>query len=570
MDALLLMLVSFLGYVIAYHSYGRFLARKIFSLDKLARTPAHAMQDGTDYVPTKKVIVFGHHFTSIAGTGPIVGPAIGIIWGWVPAMLWIFLGSIFMGAVHDFSALVISLRNQGKSVAEITAKYINPRVRFLFFLIVFFALLIVIAIFGVVIAIVFKLFPGSVFPVWCQIPIALLLSAAVYKKHQSVALATFVAVIAMYATVFIGSCLPITMPSVTTIPATVLWTILLLGYVFFASVLPVTALLQPRDYINAWQLFIAMGLIVGGVFAAAFFADLKIVAPAFNLSPEGAPPIWPFLFITIACGAISGFHCLVSSGTTSKQVDNEADAQMLGYGSMLLEATLSTLVIVAVAAGIGMAYTFKDGTVLTGMEAWQAHYISWNASAGLASKINAVVVGMANMVAVMGIPKALGSVIMGVFIASFAGTTLDTATRIQRYIITEIFSGLKTGPARDLLTNKWAATLIAIVSAAFLAFSAGVDGKGALTLWPLFGAVNQLLAALGLLVATFYLKTKGGLKFLFTAVPAMIMFSLTFWAMICNEIQFMNAANLPLLVMNTIILFLAAWVALEAVISLPS
>jgi len=596
MSAVLLMLVSFVGYIIAYNTYGKFLARKIFDLRPDAPVPSREKEDGIDFVPTRKGIIFGHHYTSIAGTGPIVGPAIGIIWGWVPAMLWVFEGSIVMGAVHDLGALVVSLRNEGQSIAECASKYIGPRVKYILFLIMFLGLLIVIAIFGLVIAIVFSMYPQSVFPVWMEIPIALLLGWLVYKRSANVKLATIVAVAAMYVTVLMGhfELFQFAMPDLlgvrdTTaltqvlqegrpmaegsawfIPATGVWTVVLLIYAFFASTLPVTTLLQPRDYINAWQLFIAMGLLVLGVLVAGLFGGLEIVAPAVNLHPAGAPPIWPFLFVTIACGAISGFHALVSSGTTSKQVSREPDALMVGYGSMLLEGVLATLVIIAVAAGIGMAYKAGDGAMLTGAEAWKEHYASWGASSGLPQKLGAMVIGSANMIATIGIPKAIGIIIMGVFIASFAGTTLDTATRIQRYVVTEIFRDLRI-PA---MTNRYAATGFAVITAALLAFSTGADGKGALTLWPLFGAANQLLAALALLVVTNYLSRKGGLKLLCTGIPCVIMLIVTIWAVSLNETKFVKAAaagggaNWLLAVINGAILVLAIWMIVESVIVL--
>jgi len=326
LDCLFLILVTFVGYIVAYHTYGRFLANKVFRLAASARVPSHEMSDGIDYVPTRRGIIFGHHYTSIAGTGPIVGPAIGIIWGWVPALIWVFVGSIVMGAVHDFGSLVISLRNQGKSIAEIVGTYINPRVRSICFLVVFLELWIVIAVFGLVIAVLFSLYPKSVFPIWMEIPIAVAVGFAVYKRRRNVVLCTGLAVCAMYVTVVAGHYLPLTMPSVLGLPATGVWTIILLLYAYVASTLPVTTLLQPRDYINAWQLFVAMGLLLAGAVASSFVGSLHIVAPAVDLSPAGAPPIRPFLFVTIACGAISGFHSLVASGTSPKQLSNERDA----------------------------------------------------------------------------------------------------------------------------------------------------------------------------------------------------------------------------------------------------
>ena len=569
MDTLLLMLICGGGYLVAYHTYGRVLAKKIFKLDKNARVPSVERRDGVDYVPTRKGIIFGHHYTSIAGTGPIVGPAIGIIWGWLPALLWVFFGSIFMGAVHDFGALVISLRNDGKSISEVAAKYINMRVRFIFFAVVFLNLLIVIAIFGVVIAAVFTTFPSAVIPVWLQIPIAVALGFAVYKKTANVAIATAVAVVGMYICIAIGSLLPVRLGTVFGIPPTGLWVIILLIYAWVASTLPVTTLLQPRDYINAWQLFIAMGLLVGGVVVSSLSGGLPLVAPAFNRAlPAGTPPIWPFMFVIIACGAISGFHSLVASGTSSKQVAKETDCQFVGYGSMLLESFLAVLVLVCVAAGIGMALKLDDGTILTGQAAWQHQYSVWMGAKGLSDKIAPVVIGAANMMAKLGLPETVGITLMGVFIASFAGTTLDTATRIQRYVVSELANDLRI----HFLANRWIATTFAVLTAAGLAFATGADGKGAMKLWPLFGTANQLLAAMSLLVVTLYLKSKGGLKFIVTALPCLVMLVITNWAMVKNEILFLTDEKYAgekwlLSTIGAGIFVLALWMTIEALMA---
>jgi carbon starvation protein len=562
MDALVIMVLAFIGYIIMYRLYGQLIGRKIFVLSGACKTPACEYEDGIDYVPTKKEVIFGHHFTSIAGTGPIVGPAIAIIWGWVPALIWVFVGSIVMGAVHDFGALIISMRNQGKSISEYTAKYVNARTKIFFFLIVFLELWIVIAIFGLVIAVVFAMYPTSVIPVWIEVAIAVYLGHLIYKKGKNAMTWSVIAVIAMYVTVFIGAYLPIKMPSIAGIPATGVWTIILLTYAFIASTLPVTTLLQPRDFINSHQLIVAMALLILGVFTAGFFGKLEIVAPAVQMSPEKAPPMWPFLFITIACGAISGFHSLVSSGTSAKQVRNETDSLFVGYGSMLMEGALATLVIIAVAAGIGMGYTTKAGETLTGVAAWTTHYASWAAAAGLGSKVSAFVDGSANMIAAIGLPKMFGLVIMGVFVASFAGTTLDTATRIQRYVIAELAGDLRL----TFLTNRYTATVIAVGSALFLAFATGAGGKGALTLWPLFGAVNQTLAGLALIIITLYLKARGGLKWMIAGWPALFMAVMTIWALVMNQGKFGTQHNVLLQVINACILIVAIWIAIEGVV----
>ena len=562
MAALLIMVLAFAGYIIMYHLYGKFIGKKIFALSAAAKPPSVEFEDGIDYVPTKKEVIFGHHFTSIAGTGPIVGPAIAIIWGWVPALIWIFVGTIVMGAVHDFGALIISMRNQGKSVAEYTAKYVNSRTKFFFFVIVFLELWIVIAIFGLVIAVVFTMYPQSVIPVWMEVPIAVYLGYLIYKKGKNVMTWSIIAVIVMYATFIIGYFVPFTMPAILGIPPTGVWTIILLIYAFIASTLPVTALLQPRDFINSHQLIIALGLLFFGVLVAAFGGNLHIVAPAVQAAPAKAPPMWPFLFITIACGAISGFHSLVASGTSAKQVRTEDDSLFVGYGSMLMEGVLATMVIIAVAAGIGMGYTPKGGETLIGVAAWTNHYSSWAAAAGLGSKISAFVVGAANMIGSLGIPKGVCLVIMGVFVASFAATTLDTATRIQRYVVAELFGDLKL----KFLTGRYIATFIAVGSALVLAFVTGASGKGALTLWPLFGAVNQTLAALVLIIITLYLQRKGGLKWMVSGLPAIFMAVMTIWAVIMNQNKFLGAQNMLLTVINLCILIIAIWITIEGVI----
>lgn len=570
MHVLLLMILTSVGYLAAYKLYGRFLARKIFELSDKRIAPSVALEDGADYVPTKKEVIFGHHFASIAGTGPIVGPAIGVIWGWVPALIWVFVGSIVMGAVHDFGSVVISMRNDGKSISECAGNLISPRIKQIFFAIIFLELLIVIAIFGLVIAIIFKMYPASVFPVWMQIPIAVGLGYVVYKKSANLTLSTTVAVVLMYASVVAGHWLQLELPasliSSTGIPATGIWSIILLTYAFIASILPVTILLQPRDYINAWQLFASMGLIVFGAVAACLFYNMDIVAPAFQPAPTGAPSLVPFIFITIACGAISGFHSLVGSGTTSKQIAKESDAIPVGYGSMLLESALAVLVLIAVSAGIGMEYTDKSGAIFHGVAAWNEHYSSWTAAKGLGSKIGAFVEGAANMMRTLHIPKDIAIVIIGVFVASFAGTTLDTATRLQRYIVAEFAEGWNL----KFMIGKYQATLFAVVTAGALAFATGATGKGALTLWPMFGAVNQLLAALGLLVITVYLRRKSGLKYLVTAIPCVFMTFMTIWAITLNELSFIAHKSWILAAVNGVTGILAIWMIIESVLAFAS
>ncbi len=557
MASILIMVVVFGGYLIMYRVYGKFIGNKIFRLSDNNKVPSVELEDGVDFVPTRKEVIFGHHFASIAGTGPIVGPAIAVIWGWLPALIWVFVGSIVMGAAHDFGSLILSMRNQGKSLSEFTAKYINTRTKYFLFFIVFMELWIIVAIFGLVIAILFKMYPQSVIPVWIEIPIAIYLGYLVYKKGANLMVWSIIAVVVMYLTVILGAYVPLRMPAVLGLSPIAVWTIILLIYAFVASVLPVTTLLQPRDYINSHELIVALSLLVLGVVFSGIGGNLHIVAPAVRPHPAGSPPMWPFLFITIACGAISGFHALVSSGTSSKQVRKESDSLFVGYGSMLMEGSLSTLVIIATTAGIGMGYIAKDGSLLTGVSAWTQHYASWAAAGGLSSKVGAFVEGSANMIEAVGIPKVIAMTIMGVFVASFAGTTMDTATRVQRYLLTETFP--KT------FRNKYISTGFVVIVAMFLVFSSGANGKGALALWPLFGAVNQTLAALALVVLTIYLRGRSKWGWLVTALPAVFMLIVSLWAAIDNQFNFGSKHNLLLQALNVIIIISMIWVAVEGI-----
>jgi len=442
MQVLLIAVAVGVAYLVAYFTYGRWLGRKVFNLAAHVVCPSVRLRDDDDYVPTDKSVVFGHHFTSIAGTGPIVGPAIAVMWGWLPALLWVVLGSIFIGAVHDFGALVVSLRNHGQTVGEISGRLLNHRVRLLFLFVLFLALTIVLAIFGLVIAKVFQQYPASIFPCLVQIPIAVGIGVYLHRKGVGLLIPSIIALVVMYVTVVFGDWGFLhTFNTYCASLSTITWVALLLIYSYVASVLPVWSLLQPRDYINSLQLVSALGLIVVGLCVAAFIGGappvegatrqpLTMAAPMIQWHPKDAPLIFPFLFITVACGAISGFHCLVSSGTSSKQLKNEKDAQFVGYGSMLTEGFLATLVILACAAGIGLGvqetftiHTNDDNPYATavnvGSVAWETHYSSWSAAGGLAKTVAAFVDGSANFLKAMGIPGDIAVALMGVLVASF-------------------------------------------------------------------------------------------------------------------------------------------------------
>lgn len=623
METLLIAIGAGVLYLVAYNTYGKWLASKLFKLDPKAAVPSIALNDDKDYVPTDKGIIFGHHFTSIAGTGPIVGPAVAVIWGWVPALLWVLFGSILIGAVHDFGSLVVSMRNRGQTVGDIAGRVLTKRTRLLFLFILFMALTIVLAIFGLVIASVFKQYPASIFPCLVQIPLAILIGVYLHRRGINILIPSLVSLALMYLSVYYGNAglLGAFNNALASWPIMV-WVAVLLIYSYVASVLPVWILLQPRDYINSLQLLSALALVVAGLVIAGLIGGapivaggdrtpLEIVAPAFRMAPEGAPFIFPFLFITIACGAISGFHCLVSSGTSSKQIKCETDAQLVGYGSMLTEGFLAVLVILACVAGLGLGVAGSDGSIALGTLAYEARYETWGGANSLAAKVGAFVEGSANFLRALGLNPGFAVALMGVFVASFAATTLDTACRLQRYVIQELAStfapkispsalaseaydfddnrrgaDLSTGASADLkphalnpftwLTNKHGASIFAVVLATFIASMPGgsgmAAGTGGLILWPLFGATNQLLAGLAFLVITFWLWRRN-LPVWFIAAPMIFMLILPGIAMSMNifmgEGSFMRTGNWLLVGIGCATLALQVWMIIEALMAWP-
>lgn len=541
MNASALSLLAIVGFFLGYRFYSHYLSQKIFDLTNDKPTPAHALQDGRDYVPTSHSVLWGHHFSSIAGAAPIVGPAVAIIWGWIPALLWIVFGTVFIGAAHDFATLVVSMANKGESLASVSGKLISQRVRRLFQIVILFLVWMVIAVFTLIIANLFVEFPGSVIPVNFQILLALFIGFLVHKKGVSLGFSTFITQIIMLLTIFIGSLYPIDLSTVVENPL-LFWIVFLLLYSWIASSLPVWVLLQPRDYINSHQLVLGLSAILLGL----IITQPVVVAPAIQLEPAGAPPWFPFLFITIACGAISGFHGLVSAGTTSKQVDHWIDSRPIGYGAMLGEGILAVLATLAVSAGF-------EST-----EAWSLHYHSWDSAKGLSSAISAFVIGSSRFLSGLGLPVSFSQTLMSVMIISFAATSLDTAARIQRYIIGEV--GTTTGVKP--LQNPLFASGLAILSA-FLLMLLQDGGKGGLILWPLFGAANQMLAALGLIVVCAYLvqKKKNILPFF---IPFLFIFVMTLIGLSMNAWEFYKSGNWLLSSLAVILMITEIAIAMEA------
>lgn len=555
MNSIVLALIAFVGYIIAYNTYGKWLGKKLFGLKDDNPVPSKSFNDGVDYVPTKKHILLGHHFTTIAGTGPIVGPAIGVIWGWLPAFLWVFLGPIIAGGVQDFTSLIISSRHGGKTIGEMTRGLISNRVGIIFLILINFLLWLVIAVFAMIMGLLFSMYPQSVISIWMEIPIAIWVGYMVYKRNKSDTVYSIIGLILLYAFAVLGVFVPVSIPQIGNITPMISWIVILLVYCYFASTLPVQTLLQPRDYINAHELLVLMAVL----FIGTIVGHPKIVAPTV-FHAEGAPNLWPILFITIACGAISGFHSLASSGTSVKQLEKESDAQFVGYGGMLLEGALAVLIIVAVTAGLGMYGAGKDG--------WLKYYATYSttAGAGIGAQLKAVVEGAANLMKSIGIPVEFGKTLMAIFIVSFAGTTLDSATRMQRFAIEELTRTKKDGKPYGIFKNRYFTTAIVVILA-FALCMVSPDGKGAMKLWPVFGAMNQLLAGLALLVATVYLARKKKPVWP-TLIPMLFLLTITIWGTILNFIKFYKAKNWLLSGITIATLIIAAWMIFEAIITI--
>ena len=564
MNSAVLALIGLICFGLGYKYYSRFIEKKIYGLNQGDTiTPAHEFEDGIDFVPTKRNILFGHHFTSIAGAAPIIGPCIAAYWGWLPAILWVVLGTIFMGAVHDFGALVVSLKEKGRSIADITSTVINPRARLMFLIFVMLLTWLVLAVFAMAIAGLFKAFPTSVLPINIEIIVALFIGYLIYKKGMDALIPSIIALVILYLFVYIGTTTPISLVTLGVASENVqtTWIIFLFIYSFIASLLPVWLLLQPRDFINSHQLIVGLGLIFLGIFLAQPAIDAPAIRTA---SDSSAPPIFPMLFVTIACGAISGFHGLVSSGTTSKQVNKLKDARLIGYGAMLGEGTLALASTIAAIAGIALVSNCSLPSVgAVEKLSWSVYYDSWEHAT--ANKATAFVLGGGALLEQLRFPTTLAKTLMAVLVISFAATTLDTATRIQRFIISEIGTAINFPP----LQNKYIATVCAVVPAITLTMWSIPYGDGmketAWVLWPIFGASNQMLAALTLLIISLYFLAERK-----PILPLLIPFG--FITVITLLTLFLKAGsffqnNMILFVVDIVLIGLILWMLTEGMIA---
>ncbi|KAA6436456.1 carbon starvation protein A [Agrococcus sediminis] len=551
MGSLVLMVIGLAMFAGGYLIYSKYLARRVFQLDSGFKTPAHDLNDGVDYVPTSKFILWGHHFTSVAGAAPIVGPAIAVIWGWLPALLWVTLGTVFFAGMHDLGALWASLRNKGKSIGALSGRYIGKRGANLFLVVIFLLLLMVIAAFAVVIKNLLISTPTAVIPTWGAIVVALLVGVAVYRMRWPLIPVTIVGVVALYALIVVGDSVPVVLPEsfLGMTPAT-FWILALFVYGAIASLLPVWVLLQPRDYINGVQLFVGLILLFGAVLIGALFSanPPDIVAPMINTAlPEGTPSMVPLLFVTIACGAISGFHGMVSSGTTSKQIDKETDARFVGYFGAVGEGMLSLGTILAVIGGFQSAAE------------WESIYSEFGAG-GVTAFVQG---GGALMENGLGLPASLSATVLATMAVLFAATTMDTGMRLLRFVVQEI------GDAFKVRITKVPATLVVVVVGLGLTFSQGLGGEGGLRIWPLFGTTNQLLASLTLSIIAVMLIRKRRNPWP-ALIPLTLVFVLSFWAAIEQLTSFAAPGNADwlLFALDVVIIVASVWVGIEAVLAM--
>ncbi len=547
MSATILILVAIICFVLGYIFYGRFVAKKL-GIDPNRETPAHTMRDNVDYVPAKAPVLLGHHFASIAGAAPIIGPIVAAVFGWVPVFLWIIFGNIFIGAVHDFTSLVASVRHKGQSIGKIIEEQIGQKGKQLFLIFAWATLVLIIAAFTILVAKTFVSTPAVATSSCLFILLAIVFGLSIYRMKASLAVATTVGVLLLLTCVWLGVKFPLSIykyyvPQETsqTIEnfitageltdssssdqvktflnkkdektllaeikaaeshAFMFWAYILLAYIFAASVTPVWILLQPRDYLNSFLLY----LVLLGAFVGILLKNPTIELPAFThfIDPK-LGSMFPILFVTVACGAISGFHSLVASGTTAKQLNREQDAKPIGYGAMLIEGLLAVIALITVATLLKSDYSAK---------------LAEQGPIGLFSN------GVGSFVEKLGIPLNVGITFAALAVSAFALTSLDTATRLGRFTFQEFFRSENQSPVQNFLTNRFAATLFTILPAGILALSGSYT-----TIWPIFGTANQLLAALALLTGSVWLAKKQQ-KNQFLRYPMYFMFAVTLSALV--------------------------------------
>lgn len=529
MSLIALLVVSAIILTVAYFTYGRYVYKK-FGLDDSRKAPSHTYSDGIDYVPSKPIVVLGHHFASIAGAGPIVGPIIAVTFGWIPAVIWILVGGIFFGAVHDLGSMAASLRNQGKSIGVIIEKNIGKKGKQLFIIFSFSTLILVIGVFADIIAKTFVNNPGvaSASILFIVLAVAFgLVNRFVGNSRNAFLVISILGIVLMYYFVYLGMQIPFVLDYQ-------LWIYILLGYAFIASVTPVAMLLQPRDYLNSFLLY---GLIIAAV-VGVFIANPEIkMDNEIHISADNLGYLFPVLFVTIACGAISGFHSLVASGTTSKQLDKESDAKVVGYGGMLIESFLAII-------SVGAVIVLSRGEYLGRL--------------GEEGPVPLFASGLGSMISSMGISESFAIGFVALTVSAFALTTLDTCTRLARFTLQEYFEDIKNPIGAKLSQNRYLSTSVVVLFSILLLASGSFT-----TLWPIFGSANQLLAALALLTIAVWLMRKK-INATFVTIPMFFMFTVTLtslglfaWKNYQNKVYVLSLIAGLLFILSIALIFLA-------------
>ncbi len=546
MSSIFIVLFGLVGFCFGWFVYSKFIAEKIYQLDPNYLTPAHRFEDGVDFVPTNKFVLWGSHFTAVAGAAPIVGPAIAVYWGWAPALLWVTLGSIFFAGVHDFGALWASNRHDAKSIGALSESIVSTRVRSVMMVIIFLLLVLVNAMFGTIIANDMVIYPESVFPAWAAIPVAIAIGVLIRRKFNLL-LISIIGVAILYFTIYIGSNMPMALPGdIFGLGERGNWIILLYVYAGIASMLPVWLLLQPRDYINGAQL--VLGLII--LYSAVLLTMPNVAAPMFNDVVEGTPPLWPILFVTIACGALSGFHGIVSSGTSAKQLNNEKDARFVGYLGALGEGSLALITIVAVTGSLYAA---------TAAGGWNELYPSLSGGPADGGFITGGALLISNG---WGFSQSFSQTMLAVMVVLFAGTTMDAGLRLTRYIIQEWGNIYEISP----LKNNYISTLVAVGACLLLAFgvsNGNYPGDGGTLIWPVFGATNQILASMTLIVLSVYL-IKLGRPARYLLTPMIFILLMAIWASVWYVMDYVSRGQWILVAIQVAVMVSAVFIILES------
>lgn len=529
MSGIILILFAMIVFIAAYRLYGSFISNKL-KVTNANETPSHSMYDGVDYCPAKSPVLLGHHFASIAGAGPIVGPIIAASFGWVPVYVWILAGSVFIGGVHDYTTIIASIRHKGKSIGQIIETYIGISGKKLFLLFSWATLLLVIAVFAIIVSDTFYNIPSSGTSSILFILLAVGFGLTIYRLKVSLAVSSIVGVVLLFLCIYLGNLFPIQLSKE-------IWIWILLGYIFIASVTPVWILLQPRDYLNSYFLYTLM---FGGIIGLLFTIPDVNLAPVTNFSVDKLGYLFPALFVTVACGAISGFHSLVGSGTTSKQLDKETDAKVIGYGGMLIEGILAVLALLSVAS--------LD----------QTHFLELLNTQGPVTAFSTGVANFIHNIPLLGIPTEQAVNFAALAVSAFALTSLDTATRLARYSFQEFFEKKEKKEQSILVKNRFIATIITVVLAGALTFS----GQS-MTIWPVFGSANQLLAAIALLAITVWVANLK-LNYLFTFIPMIFMFAVTLTALATLIYSNTLINNYSLTIISIFLFVLAAILVAQA------